>query len=109
MPQITPDFLKHVIIIAAFIALVYFALRYKPLKTADADTACTNDYNAVKLRLSGCCMLAACAKVDEEIEAFYDNYYETSTKELVDNYYVDLITQLTDLKIKLRDITFEQG
>ena len=108
MPQLTPELIKQILVIAFLLSVFYFLLKPKKqarqqlVNNADVNTACTNDYHAVKLRLEDCDTIGMCAKVDQDIEVFYDIYYESADKDLVDNYYVDLITQLTDIKIRLR-------
>lgn len=96
--------------VVAFLAAVFY-LFLKPKKArypVEANTACSNDYNAVKLRLAFCVTLEMCSKVDQEIDVFYDTYYDSADRDLVDNYYVDLITKLTDIKINLTNTAIEQ-
>jgi hypothetical protein len=108
MPRLTPELITHLCVVAILLSVFYFLL--KPKKQgfqrhehdAEVNTSCTNDYHAVKLRLDDCDTIGMCSKVDQEIEVFYDIYYQCTDKELIDNYYVDLITQLTDIKIRLR-------
>jgi hypothetical protein len=108
MPLLTPEFIHHILVVAFLLSVFYFLLKPKkqsqqPVNNVDANTACTNDYHAVKLRIQHCDTIGMCAKVDQDIEVFYDSYYETADKDLVDNYYVNLLTQLTDIKLRLRD------
>lgn len=91
------------LVVAALLAAVFY-LFLKPKKArypVEANTACTNDYNAVKLRLAVCETLEMCSKVHQEIEVFYDTYYDAADRDIVDKQYVDLITKLTDIKINL--------
>jgi hypothetical protein len=112
MKWLTPETLMHVIIIAALVLTFYHMLKpakfRKVKQPVEADIACANDYQAVMQRLDLCINIEMCAKVDGEIEIFYDTYYDSAEKDLVDNYYVDLITRLTDIKINLRYKATEQ-
>jgi hypothetical protein len=113
MPRLTPELITHLCVVAILLSVFYFLLkpkkqRHRHEQDAEVNNACTNDYHAVKLRLDDCDTIGMCSKVDQEIEVFYDIYYQSADKELIDNYYVNLTTQLTDIKIRLRGLEFSQ-
>jgi hypothetical protein len=95
----TPDFWKHVAIIAVLI--IIFVILLKPRKK-DHNSACIKDYEALKLQIVSCKNIEECNQVEKDLEAYWDYYYKRANTELLKTHYNTLICELTYIKDFIR-------
>jgi hypothetical protein len=101
MPELTPEFWKHVAAVA-FLILVFIATLLP--KKKDHNKACKNDFEAVKQRINDCNTMSMCNKTEQEIDVFFDTYYKHAEAVLLNDCYSELRVLLTRAKNKINSI-----